>query len=103
MTNLIRTCIGCHPPFSRQLESIHSFNNIHRMPRPGVWKPYIWHSSPLSSYSLAFSPYNDSVLAVVSSQNFGLVGNGRLDILTISPEGIKSVNRFGICGDVLTA
>jgi peroxin-7 len=54
--------------------------------------PYTFETLPFNANSLAFSAYNDSLLAVTSSQNFGLVGNGRLHILNLSPKGINAVN-----------
>ena len=38
-------------------------------------------------YSLSYSPFYGTHLAVASSANFGLVGNGRLYILTLTPQG----------------
>jgi peroxin-7 len=55
--------------------------------------PYTFQTLPFNANSLSFSPYNDSLLAVTSSQNFGLVGNGRLHILQLSPNGIQKVNQ----------
>jgi hypothetical protein len=56
--------------------------------------PYTFQTLPFNANSLSFSPYNDSLLAVTSSQNFGLVGNGRLHILQLSPNGIQKVNQY---------
>jgi hypothetical protein len=56
--------------------------------------PYTFETLPFNANSLAFSAYNDSLLAVTSSQNFGLVGNGRLHILNLSPTGINAVNSY---------
>ena len=56
--------------------------------------PYTFLTSPFNANSLSFSPYNDSLLAVTSSQNFGLVGNGRVHILRLSPGGIASLNQY---------
>ncbi|KAK0672278.1 WD40-repeat-containing domain protein [Cercophora samala] len=39
-------------------------------------------------YSVKYSPYYDSRLAVASSSNYGIVGNGRLFILGLGPQGI---------------
>ncbi|KAI9786544.1 MAG: peroxisomal targeting signal 2 receptor [Peltula sp. TS41687] len=39
-------------------------------------------------YSTKYSPFIDSRLAVGASANFGLVGNGRLYILNLTPQGI---------------
>lgn len=39
-----------------------------------------------AGYGLAFSPFFPHRLAVASSANYGLVGNGRLHILTLTPQ-----------------
>lgn len=41
-----------------------------------------------NGYAVKYSPYFDSRLAVAASANFGLVGNGRLYILGLTPKGI---------------
>lgn len=41
-----------------------------------------------NGYSVKYSPFFDSRIAVASSANFGLVGNGRLYILGLTPNGI---------------
>jgi len=41
-----------------------------------------------NGYAVKYSPYFDSRLAVATSANFGLVGNGRLYILGLTPKGI---------------
>jgi hypothetical protein len=68
-------CFTCSPPSSSSM-------------------PYTFETLPFNANSLAFSAYNDSLLAVTSSQNFGLVGNGRLHILNLSPTGINAVNSY---------
>lgn len=40
-----------------------------------------------SGYNVQYSPYFDNKLAVASASNYGLVGNGRLSILDIAPNG----------------
>jgi len=39
-------------------------------------------------HSLAFSPFFEDRLAVASGANFGLVGNGRVHIITLSQNGL---------------
>lgn len=39
-------------------------------------------------YSVKYSPFFDSRIAVAGSANFGLVGNGRLYILGLTANGI---------------
>ncbi len=41
-----------------------------------------------NGYAVKYSPFFDNRLAVASSANFGLVGNGRLFILELTPQGI---------------
>lgn len=38
-----------------------------------------------SHYSVAWSPFHTTRLALASAANFGLVGNGRLHIVSINP------------------
>jgi len=39
-------------------------------------------------HSLAFSPFFEDRIAVASGANFGLVGNGRVHILSLTPGGL---------------
>ncbi len=41
-----------------------------------------------NGYSIKYSPFFDSRIAVATAANFGLVGNGRLYILGLTPNGI---------------
>ena len=41
-----------------------------------------------AGHAVKYSPFFDSRLAVASAANFGLVGNGRLHILGLTPKGI---------------
>ncbi len=47
-----------------------------------------------NGYAIKYSPFFDSRLAVASSANFGLVGNGRLYILGLTPKGIIAEKWF---------
>ena len=40
-------------------------------------------------YAVKYSPFFDNRLAVAASANYGLVGNGRLYILELTPSGIQ--------------
>ena len=42
-------------------------------------------------HSLAFSPFFEDRIAVASGANFGLVGNGRLHIVGLSPAGLQVI------------
>jgi len=39
-------------------------------------------------FNVKYSPFFDNKLAVATGQNYGLVGNGRLYILELTPNGI---------------
>ncbi|CAL9015656.1 unnamed protein product [Prunus brigantina] len=41
--------------------------------------------TPFNGYSVKFSPFYESRLAVATSQNFGILGNGRLHVIDLSP------------------
>ncbi|KAL8702151.1 MAG: hypothetical protein Q9201_004543, partial [Fulgogasparrea decipioides] len=41
-----------------------------------------------NGYAVKYSPFFDSRIAVASAANFGLVGNGRLYVLGLTPKGI---------------
>ncbi|KAJ2898866.1 peroxisomal targeting signal 2 receptor [Zalerion maritima] len=45
-------------------------------------------------YAVKYSPYFDSRIAVASSSNFGIVGNGRLFCLGLTPNGIQVEKSF---------
>ncbi|KAK0466959.1 WD40 repeat-like protein [Desarmillaria tabescens] len=48
--------------------------------------PSILQTPGFAHYSLAWSPFHANRLALASSANFGLVGNGRLHIVSTTPE-----------------
>jgi hypothetical protein len=45
-------------------------------------------------YAVAWSPFHNTRIALASAANFGLVGNGRLNLLTIvpGPGGASGIN-----------
>lgn len=43
-----------------------------------------------NGYAVKYSPFYNSRIAVAASANYGLVGNGRLYILQLTPEGIRA-------------
>lgn len=45
-----------------------------------------------AAYAVAYSPFVPNKLAVAGAANFGLVGNGRLSLLGIGPNGM-AVNK----------
>ncbi|KAF9454293.1 WD40 repeat-like protein [Macrolepiota fuliginosa MF-IS2] len=47
--------------------------------------PASLHTPGFAHYSLAWSPFHNTRLALASSANFGLVGNGRLHLVSVHP------------------
>ena len=47
-----------------------------------------YRTQGFNGYAVKYSPFFDSRIAVASSQHYGLVGNGRLYILGLTPEGV---------------
>eukprot|EP00878_Enallax_costatus_P020020 GHUV01021148.1.p1 GENE.GHUV01021148.1~~GHUV01021148.1.p1 ORF type:complete len:123 (+),score=33.70 GHUV01021148.1:193-561(+) len=47
-----------------------------------------------NGYSVKFSPFIESRLAVATAQNFGIIGNGRLHILEMTPGGLIETAAF---------
>ncbi|KAJ7566951.1 hypothetical protein O6H91_02G125000 [Diphasiastrum complanatum] len=47
-----------------------------------------------NGYSVEFSPFLETRLAVASAQNFGIIGNGRQHVLELAPTGIVEVASF---------
>jgi len=45
-------------------------------------------------HSIAFSPFFEDRIAVASGANFGLVGNGRVHILSLTPGGLGVVKWY---------
>ncbi|PPD77511.1 hypothetical protein GOBAR_DD25575 [Gossypium barbadense] len=41
--------------------------------------------TPFNGYSVRFSPFYESRLAVATAQNFGILGNGRVHVIDLSP------------------
>ena len=40
-------------------------------------------NTPFQGYSVKFSPFEDGKVAVATSQNFGIIGNGRQYVLQV--------------------
>jgi peroxin-7 len=47
-----------------------------------------YRTQGFNGYAVKYSPFFDSRIACAASANFGLVGNGRLYILQLTPQGI---------------
>ena len=44
-----------------------------------------FQSPGFAHYSLAWSPFLNNTIAVAASANYGLIGNGKLNVLSIDP------------------
>lgn len=55
--------------------------------------PAVLHTPGFSQYNVAWSPFHTNRIAVASSANYGIVGNGRLHITSAlsSPSGIAGI------------
>ncbi|KAH0541448.1 hypothetical protein FGG08_004057 [Glutinoglossum americanum] len=53
-----------------------------------------YRTEGFNGYGVKYSPFFDSRIAVAASANFGLVGNGRLYILGLTPNGIVAEKWF---------
>lgn len=53
-----------------------------------------YRTQGFNGYAVKYSPFFDSRIAVASAANFGLVGNGRLYILGLTPKGIAAEKWF---------
>jgi hypothetical protein len=59
-------------------------------------------------YAVKYSPYYDSRIAVATSANFGIVGNGRVFALALTAQGVQvektyAMSRCWTCGVLLEA
>ena len=56
--------------------------------------PSVLQTPGFAHYSLAWSPFHTSRLALGSSANYGLVGNGRLHLVSVTPgpTGLPTLN-----------
>lgn len=48
-----------------------------------------YRTQGFQGYAVKYSPFFDNRLAVAASANYGLVGNGRLFVLELTPAGIQ--------------
>ncbi|KAK7204038.1 WD40-repeat-containing domain protein [Myxozyma melibiosi] len=55
---------------------------------------YSFRTTGFNGYAVQYSPFFDSRLACAASANFGLVGNGRLYVLGLTPDGIVAEKWF---------
>lgn len=52
------------------------------------------HTPAFAHYSLAWSPFHNGRLALASAANYGLVGNGRLHIVSLAPPTLQLDKRY---------
>lgn len=60
-----------------------------------------YRTQGFQGYAVKYSPFFDNRLAVAASANYGLVGNGRLFVLELTPQGIQCLKWYfilSICG-----
>jgi peroxin-7 len=48
----------------------------------------------MNGYAVKYSPFFDSKIAVGAAANFGLVGNGRVYVLNLTPRGILAQQTY---------
>lgn len=56
--------------------------------------PAVLQTPGFAHYNIAWSPFHPGRIALASAANFGLVGNGRLHLasMTPGPNGIPTIN-----------
>ncbi|KAI9674237.1 MAG: peroxisomal targeting signal 2 receptor [Caeruleum heppii] len=83
------SCPQAHQPFPTNPTSLRLISS----PSPPLIM--LTHQTKgFNPYAIKYSPFYDSRLAVASSANFGLVGNGRLSILSLTPQGIVADRHY---------
>lgn len=55
---------------------------------PVALPPMFFRMEDFSGYGMAFSPFMGNRLAIAASQYYGIVGNGRLYVLDVTPEAL---------------
>lgn len=55
-----------------------------------------YRTEGFQGYSVKYSPFFDNRIAVAAAANFGLVGNGRLYVLELTPQGIRAVKWYAV-------
>lgn len=60
---------------------------------PNPTAPAVLHSPGFAHYNLAWSPFHTTRIAVASSANYGIVGNGRLHLASafLNPSGVPDI------------
>jgi peroxin-7 len=60
-------------------------SDLDEMNAPPIIQPAVLQTPGFAHYATAWSPFHNNRLALASAANFGLVGNGRLHIVSIAP------------------
>jgi peroxin-7 len=47
-----------------------------------------------NGYAVKYSPFFDSRICVAASANYGIVGNGRVYVLQLTPNGIRAEKQY---------
>ena len=55
-----------------------------------------YRTQGFNGYAVKYSPFFDSRIAVATSQHYGIIGNGRLYILGLTPKGIVAEKWYAI-------
>lgn len=58
------------------------------------WKREMFYRTVFNGYAVKFSPFDEGKIAVATSQNFGIVGNGKQYVLQMGPQGMVEVAQF---------
>lgn len=53
-----------------------------------------YRTQGFQGYAVKYSPWFDNRIAVAASANYGLVGNGRLYVLELTPNGIQPLKWY---------
>jgi peroxin-7 len=53
-----------------------------------------YRTEGFQGYAVKYSPFFDNRIAVATAANFGLVGNGRLFVLELTPVGFRAVKSY---------
>lgn len=55
---------------------------------------FYYRTAGFQGYAVKYSPFFDNRLACAASANYGLVGNGRVFVLSLTPQGIVADKWF---------
>lgn len=66
---------------------------------PARSPPGVLHTPGFAHYNIAWSPFRPGRIAIASAANYGLVGNGRLHLASITPgpSGVPNISLDRLC------